>query len=77
MSQCEQDFINRCYSHFKETGSKEFTCFARNGNDLYCIASAVESLEKAGYISRVSDNGFSFTVIIEDALICYVEKAES
>lgn len=76
MSPYEQKLSHLCYNHFLDTDSRGFTYFARNGNDLINASNAIESMEEDGYISNVTDNGFSFSFTIEDSLIQRMKQGE-
>lgn len=77
MSPYEKELARQCYAHFKETGLTNFTYQSRNGNDLVHAANAISSMEENGYVSDVIDNGFSYSFVIEDSLIHYMEQSES
>ncbi len=77
MSKYEMHISRLCYEHYKNTGSKEFTYIARNGDDMVLAHNATESLKECGYISGLTSSGPFFTFVIEDSLILYMKQAES
>lgn len=77
MSPYEKGLAHLCYEYFKKTGLTEFTYQPKNGNDLVHAANAIDSMKEDGYISDVVDNGFSYSFVIEDSLIHYMEQEES
>lgn len=77
MSPYEQTLARICYDHYKTSGSREFTYLSQNGNDMVYASNAISSMEEEGYLSEVTDNGFSYSFIIEDSLIHYMEQEES
>jgi len=76
MSPYEQNLAHICYEHYKTSGSREFTYQAQNGNDMVHASNAISSMEEEGFLSEVTDHGFSYSFIIEDSLIRYMEQEE-
>ena len=77
MSPYEKELARLCYNHFTSTGFKNFTYHAYDGNDMINATNTLEAWEEDGYISNLIDNGCSFSFIIEDSLICYLNQSES
>lgn len=77
LSRFQKQLLRECYSHYLETNSREYTYFAKNGNDLVHATNSFSGLEEEGYISDLVEGPFSFTFVIEDSLIRYMKREES
>lgn len=52
----EKTLLLQAYAHYTETGDSAYRCVGCNGNDLYALMSAAETLEHEGFAVPLAEN---------------------
>lgn len=76
LSTYELKLVKLSYQHYLKTGSRDFSYTPINQNEFIHTQNSIESLEKAGYITLLTNNPTKVQFSIEEPLIQHMESME-